>query len=91
MNSSLGELGELDGHDGQRFRPLRKPPHHVTTQEVAMATYTIHATKVIRLTAAIQAESLEQAEQYTDELLVDDFTETGTHFSIDDVSIEKGT
>ena len=56
-----------------------------------MATYTIHATKVIRLTAAIQAESLEQAEQYTDELLVDDFTETGTHFSIDDVSIEKGT
>jgi hypothetical protein len=46
-----------------------------------MATFTVEATKRIFLRTTIEAENIEQAQKIADELIVDDFEETGTDFT----------
>ena len=48
-----------------------------------METYTVEATKRIRLQTTIQANSLDEAQKIADEeLITDDFEEIGTDFTI---------
>jgi len=47
-----------------------------------MATYQIEAVKTIYLSATIEADSLEEAYQIEQDLIVDDFEETGTDYRL---------
>lgn len=46
-----------------------------------MKTYTVEAVKRIYLTTTIEANSVEEAQEIADQLMIDDYEETGTDYT----------